>query len=56
MTITFYKRGYVAGSDDATSLTNAQAVAAFEKTHPNINVEMIGLPWDADGDAQLWPR
>ncbi|MBK8931011.1 MAG: extracellular solute-binding protein [Chloroflexi bacterium] len=53
VTITFYKRGYVAGSDDATSLTNAQAVAAFEKTHPNINVEMIGLPWDADGDAQL---
>lgn len=53
VTITFYKRGYIAGSDDATSSTNAQAVAAFEKSHPNINVEIIGLPWNADGDAQL---
>ncbi|MBI5563821.1 MAG: sugar ABC transporter substrate-binding protein [Chloroflexi bacterium] len=53
VTITFYKRGYTEGGTDTTSVTNAQAVKAFEQTHPNIKVKIVGLPWTAEGTAQL---
>ncbi len=53
ITITFYKRGYMEGGTDTTSVTNAQAVQAFERTHPNIKVKIVGIPWTADGTAQL---
>ncbi len=53
VTITFYKRGYTEGGTDITSTTNAKAVEAFEKANPNINVEIVGVPWTADGDTLL---
>lgn len=53
VTITFFKRGYTSDGTDTTSLTNAQAVQAFEKDHPNIKVNLVGIPWTADGTAQL---
>lgn len=53
LTITFYKRGYVEGGADITSVTNAKAVEAFEKRNPNISVNIVGIPWDNEGDAQL---
>jgi multiple sugar transport system substrate-binding protein len=51
--VTFYKRGYTEGGTDTTSVTNAQAVKAFEQTHPNVKVKIIGIPWTAEGTAQL---
>ncbi len=53
VTITFYKRGYTDGGTDTTSVTNALAVKAFEQTHPNIKVKIVGIPWTADGTAQI---
>jgi len=53
VTITFYKRGYTEGGTDTTSVTNAQAVKVFEQTHPNIKVKIVGIPWTAEGTAQL---
>ena len=53
VTITFFKRGYTEGGLDTTSVTNALAVKAFEQTHPNIKVKIIGIPWTAEGTAQL---
>ena len=53
VTITFYKRGYTEGGTDITSTTNAKAIEAFEKANPNINVEIMGVSWTADGDALL---
>lgn len=53
VTITFYKRGYTEGGTDTTSVTNAQAVKAFEQSHPNIKVKIVGIPWTAEGTAQL---
>lgn len=53
VTITFYKRGYTEGGTDITSTTNAKAVEAFEKANPNINVEIVGVPWTTDGDTLL---
>lgn len=53
VTITFYKRGYVEGGTDATSVTNAKAVAAFQKTHPAITVKIVGIPWTTEGTTQL---
>jgi multiple sugar transport system substrate-binding protein len=53
VTITFFKRGYTEGGADSTSTTNAQAVKAFERTHPNIRVNIVGIPWTDDGTAQL---
>ena len=51
--ITFYKRGYVEGGTDVTSKNYAKAVEAFEKRNPNINVKIVGVPWDSEGDAQM---
>jgi len=53
ITITFFKRGYTEGGTDTTSVTNAQAVAAFEKAHPGIKVKIVGIPWTAEGTEQL---
>lgn len=53
ITITFYKRGYTEGGTDTTSVTNAQAVMAFERTHPGIKVNIVGVPWTVEGTQQL---
>ncbi len=53
VTITFYKRGYVEGGEDVTSVTNRQAVEAFEKRNPNINVEIVGVPWTNEGTVMM---
>jgi len=53
ITITFYKRGYVEGGTDITSATNAKAVEMFQQRHPNIKVDIVGVPWTLEGDAQL---
>jgi multiple sugar transport system substrate-binding protein len=51
--IAFFQRGYVEGGRDAaTQLTDA-AVAAFEKRNPQIQVRVVGVPWEADGDLKL---
>ena len=52
-TITFYKRGYVDGGTDITSVTNAKAVEMFEQRHPHRRVNIVGVPWTLEGDAQL---
>ena len=53
ISITFYKRGYVEGGTDITSVTNAKAVEMFEQRHPDIKVSIVGVPWTLEGDAQL---
>lgn len=53
VSITFYKRGYVEGGTDITSLTNARAVEMFEQRYPDIKVNIVGVPWSLEGDAQL---
>ncbi len=53
VSITFYKRGYVEGGTDITSVTNAKAVEMFEQRHPDIKVNIVGVPWTLEGDAQL---
>lgn len=53
ITITFYKRGYVEGGTDVTSVTNAEAVQTFEEANPRIKVKIIGVPWTGEGDAVL---
>ena len=53
ITITFYKRGYTDGGTDTTSVTNALAVKAFERAHPGIKVNIVGIPWTPEGTAQL---
>jgi len=51
--ITFYKRGYVEGGTDITSVTNAKAVEMFQKRYPNITVKIVGVPWSTDGDKMM---
>jgi multiple sugar transport system substrate-binding protein len=51
--ITFYKRGYTEGATNATSVANAKAVEMFHKSHPNIVVKIVGIPYTQDGTAQL---
>jgi multiple sugar transport system substrate-binding protein len=53
VTITFYQRGYVEGGTDAGSVTTAKAVEMFQKAHPNIKVNIVGIPWTAEGDTKL---
>jgi multiple sugar transport system substrate-binding protein len=53
ITITFYKRGYTEGGNDTTSVTNLLAVKAFERTHPDIKVNLVGIPWTVEGTEQL---
>lgn len=52
-TLTFYQRGYTDGGTDATSVTTAKAVEIFQKANPNTKVNIVGIPWTAEGDTKL---
>lgn len=51
-TIFFYQRGYVAGSTSASTQLTDRAIEAFELRHPEIAVEIIGVPWTKEGDLK----
>ncbi len=51
--ITFYQRGYTEGGTDATSVTTAKAIEIFQKNNPNVKVNIVGIPWTAEGDTKL---
>ncbi|MCL4488600.1 MAG: extracellular solute-binding protein [Chloroflexi bacterium] len=53
ITITFYQRGYVAGGNDATAITTDKAVEIFQKNNPNVKIQVVGIPWTAEGDTKL---
>lgn len=53
VSIIFYQRGYVEGGTDAGSVNTDKAIEAFETAHPNIDVQIIGIPWTAEGDTKL---
>ncbi|MBW7882037.1 MAG: sugar ABC transporter substrate-binding protein [Caldilineaceae bacterium] len=53
VTVVFYQRGYVEGGTDAGSVNTAKAVEIFEQAHPNIDVEIVGIPWTSEGDTKL---
>lgn len=51
--IFFYQRGYVAGGSGASTTLTDAAVAAFNETHPDIEIRVMGLPWSREGDLKL---
>jgi multiple sugar transport system substrate-binding protein len=51
--VIFYQRGYTAGGTDSTTVPTDKAVAQFQKDNPLITVEIVGIPWTADGDTKL---
>ncbi|MFO7632763.1 MAG: sugar ABC transporter substrate-binding protein [Caldilinea sp.] len=51
--VVFYQRGYVEGGTDAGSVNTDKAVAVFEQNNPDIDVEIVGIPWTAEGDTKL---
>ena len=51
--IIFYQRGYTAGGTDSTTVGTDKALAVFQKANPNITVEIVGIPWTAEGDTKL---
>lgn len=51
--IIFYQRGYVENATDAGTVTTKQAVENFMKANPNVTVEIVGIPWTAEGDTKL---
>ncbi|MBO9394109.1 sugar ABC transporter substrate-binding protein [Caldilinea sp.] len=51
--IVFYQRGYVEGGTDAGSVNTAKAIEIFEQKNPDIDVEIVGIPWTAEGDTKL---
>ena len=51
--IVFYQRGYVEGGTDAGSVNTLAAVQKFMEDNPNITVEIVGIPWTAEGDTKL---
>ena len=53
VSIVFYQRGYVEGGTDAGTVATDAAIAAFEKANPDIDVQIIGIPWTAEGDTKL---
>jgi multiple sugar transport system substrate-binding protein len=53
VTIVFYQRGYTAGGTDATSVTTDKAIEIFQKNNPNIKINIVGIPWTAEGDTKL---
>lgn len=53
VTITFYQRGYVEGGEDAGSVTTDAAVKKFMEDNPHITVNIVGIPWTAEGDTKL---
>ncbi|HEY9076296.1 MAG TPA: sugar ABC transporter substrate-binding protein [Anaerolineaceae bacterium] len=53
VTLTFYQRGYTEGGTDATSVTTLKAVEIFMKNNPGVKVNIVGIPWTAEGDTKL---
>jgi len=53
VSLTFYKRGYTAGGQDSTSLSIASAIKAFQSAHPEVDVTVVGVPYDEQGSALL---
>lgn len=53
VTITFYQRGYVAGGTDATAVTTDKAIEIFQKNNLHIKINIVGIPWTAEGDTKL---
>lgn len=53
VTIVFYQRGYTEGGTDAGSVNTTLAVEKFMEANPHITVEIIGIPWTAEGDTKL---
>lgn len=53
VTLTFYQRGYTEGGTDATSVTTSKAIEIFQQNNPNIKVNIVGIPWTAEGDTKL---
>lgn len=53
VTITFYQRGYTEGGTDATSVTTAKAIEIFQKSNANVKINIVGIPWTAEGDTKL---
>ncbi len=52
-TVIFYQRGYVEGGTDASSINTDAAVAKFMADNPDIEVQIVGIPWTAEGDTKL---
>lgn len=50
--IIFYQRGYVKGGD-VSSVNTDKAIELFEKKFPGIKVNIVGIPWTAEGTAKL---
>jgi len=53
VTITFYQRGYTAGGTDAGTVNTDKAVEIFQKNNPHIKINIVGIPWTAEGDTKL---
>lgn len=53
VSITFYRRGYMAGGTDSITKTVDLAVASFEKRFPHITVNVVGVPYSTEGNAQM---
>lgn len=53
VTITFYQRGYVEGGTDAGTVNTDKAVQKFMEANPHITVNIVGIPWTAEGDTKL---
>ncbi|MBM3135511.1 MAG: sugar ABC transporter substrate-binding protein [Chloroflexi bacterium] len=53
VTIIFYQRGYVEGGTDAGTVNTTKEVEIFQKNNPNIKVNIVGIPWTAEGDTKL---
>lgn len=53
VTIMYYRRGYVEGSDDAASQKALRIVDAFQKRYPYITVKIVGIPYTPEGTDQL---
>ncbi len=54
VTITYYRRGYVEGGEDAASQKARLIVASFQKRYPHITVKIVGIPYTSDGTSQLY--
>lgn len=54
VTIFYYRRGYVEGSDDAASQKARLIVESFQKRYPYITVNLVGIPYTPEGTDQLY--
>ncbi len=50
--VVFYQRGYVKGGD-VSSVNTDKAVELFQKSHPDVKVNIVGIPWTAEGTTKL---